>query len=209
MRNKFVFIVIAAYLGIMTSSAVQTVSGPLETAPAPLNCPDSSRASMTIMDMLNNDSNFADFKNFILSAGMAKDLQKEGSFTVFIPTNNAFNNLSNGDKKELAQNNVTLRNLLRFHIIEGCLKTDFINGKMAIENLYGGSLKIERSSEGISVNGANLVIPDIICSNGIIHGIDTVLIPTTSGIQRKGETKEVKGNSTNIRPIPTRDFYYS
>jgi uncharacterized surface protein with fasciclin (FAS1) repeats len=198
MKNKIIFLIIASCLGIMLSDAVYTGGGPLETTPAPLNCPDSSRASTTIMDKLNSDSRFADFKDFILSAGMAEDISKEGSFTLFVPTNNAFNNLSNTAKKELSQNNGKLINMLKFHIIEGCLKTDYINGAMAIENLYGGTLEIERSSEGISVNSANIVIPDIICSNGVIHGIDTVLIPTTLGIRRNGEIKEASGNTTVV-----------
>ena len=101
-----------------------------------------------------------------------------GPFTVFAPTNAAFDKLPKGTVEELMkpENKMKLRNILEYHVYVGVLKPEMLQDGQTFGQANGQSIKIGVSQGKITVNGA-AVVASIPASNGIIHVIDAVLLP--------------------------------
>jgi len=121
-------------------------------------------------------------------------LEKGGPFTVFIPTNGAFGRLSPTELKNLIQDKELLSRIIDYHIIRGTyLRSDFeLLDK--IETLSGDSVEIS-SPIGNRINDAMIEKVDVECANGIIHVIDTVLLPPVIQKSFRTETNTDQGNN--------------
>lgn len=114
------------------------------------------------------------------AAGLVDALKGKGKFTVFAPTDEAFKKLPAGTLEELLkpENKEKLKAILLYHVVEGKVAAKDVaklNGQ-SVKTLQGGMLKIN-TSNGVMINSSNVIKADVIASNGIIHVIDTVLIP--------------------------------
>jgi uncharacterized surface protein with fasciclin (FAS1) repeats len=115
----------------------------------------------------------------IKAAGLVDALKGPGPFTVFAPTNAAFAKLPPGTVEDLLkpENKEKLTKILLYHVHKG----DAIHAKdvktMALTTLNGKDLEVKVEDDKVTVNGANVIKTDIICSNGIIHWVDTVILP--------------------------------
>jgi uncharacterized surface protein with fasciclin (FAS1) repeats len=105
-------------------------------------------------------------------------LSNAGPFTVFAPTNEAFNLLPAGTVEGLLkpEKKADLRNILEYHVFVGVLKPEMLNDGQSYGQANGDNIKISVKDGKISVNGAN-IIASIPASNGIIHVVDAVLLP--------------------------------
>jgi uncharacterized surface protein with fasciclin (FAS1) repeats len=105
-------------------------------------------------------------------------LSNAGPFTVFAPTNEAFNLLPAGTVEGLLkpEKKADLRNILEYHVFVGVLKPEMLNDGQSYGQANGDNIKITVKDGKISVNGAN-IIASIPASNGIIHVVDAVLLP--------------------------------
>jgi len=112
----------------------------------------------------------------VQAAGLVDTLKGAGPFTVFAPTDDAFKKLPAGTVEGLLQNIPKLTQVLTYHVIPGAVLSSDITGPMSPATVQGGTLKID-PSHGVKVNDATVVTPDIKCDNGVIHVIDTVLLP--------------------------------
>jgi uncharacterized surface protein with fasciclin (FAS1) repeats len=136
------------------------------------------------------------------TAGLVDTLNGMGPFTVFAPTDAAFAKIPKDQLKSLMANKTGLANLLNYHVVPGkVMSTDFKNG-MEVRTVQGENLTFTLANGGIMVNNAQLVQADIICTNGVIHIIDTVLIPNVvakaSNLNlSKSNINRNKNNSTN------------
>jgi len=151
-----------------------------------------------IVDIAAGDDRFTTLVKAVTAAGLAGALSGEGPFTVFAPTNDAFAALPEGTVESLLlpENVGALTDILKYHVVEAnAPSTSLTSGE--IETLNGDSVNVAVSDGGVTVNGANVIIPDIIASNGIIHVIDAVLIPPSD------EPAEVTEESASI-PKPTK-----
>ena len=112
------------------------------------------------------------------AAGYVDELSNAGPFTVFAPTNAAFDKLPKGTVEELMkpENKMKLRNILEYHVYVGVLKPEMLQDGQTFGQANGQSIKIGVSQGKITVNGA-AVVASIPASNGIIHVIDAVLLP--------------------------------
>lgn len=112
------------------------------------------------------------------AAGLAEALQGEGPLTVFAPTDEAFAKLGNDTLTDLLkpENKEKLAGILKYHVISGKVKSTDLAGKMLSADTLNGQVKID-GTDGVTVNGAKVIKADVKASNGIIHVIDTVLIP--------------------------------
>lgn len=111
------------------------------------------------------------------AAGLVEALQAPGPFTVFAPTDDAFAALPEGVLDQLVQpeNKDALTKVLTYHVVEGAvMAADVTDGE--VPTLEGQSLTLS-TADGVTVNGATVTTPDIEASNGVIHLIDTVLLP--------------------------------
>ena len=112
-------------------------------------------------------------------AGLTDILQREGPYTLFAPTDDAFRELPTPRLEALLrpENREQLRQLLRFHLVKGSLVADELTQHSPVTTLQGASLRVEGEDEEITVEGAQVLQADAGTSNGTIHVVDTVLLP--------------------------------
>ena len=113
------------------------------------------------------------------AAGLTHDLMGEGPFTVFAPTNKAFENLPKGTVEELLkpENKKKLAAILTYHVVSGkVMAKDVVKLKEA-KTVQGSKVKIRVKEGVVMIDGAKVVKADIPCKNGVIHVIDTVIMP--------------------------------
>ena len=113
----------------------------------------------------------------VQAAGLVDTLKGAGPFTVFALTDDAFKKLPAGTVEGLLKDIPKLTQILTYHVVAGAVMSSDITGPMSPATVQGGTLKID-PSHGVKVNDATVVTPDIKCDNGVIHVIDTVLLPS-------------------------------
>ena len=116
----------------------------------------------------------------VKAAGLVETLQGKGPFTVFAPTDAAFAKLPAGTVENLLANPDKLAKILTFHVVPGkVMAADIVKAKRATpKTANGATLDVVVRDGRVLVNGASVVTPDVAASNGVIHVIDTVLIPS-------------------------------
>ncbi|WP_426028690.1 fasciclin domain-containing protein [Brevundimonas sp. TWP2-3-4b2] len=115
----------------------------------------------------------------VAAAGLVETLKGAGPFTVFAPTDAAFAALPAGTVDDLVkpENKDKLTAILTLHVLSGAVHAADIAGKtLSPASVNGETLDVD-GTDGVTVNGANVVTADIACTNGVIHVIDTVLLP--------------------------------
>ena len=134
----------------------------------------------TLLETAASAGSFNTLAAAIEAAGLTDALNGDGPFTVFAPTDEAFAKLPAGTVESLLkpENLDTLKSILLYHVVEGRVYSDdAINAKSA-KTLQGSKLSITKSKSGVQVNDAKVVATDIDASNGVIHVLDSVIIPT-------------------------------
>ena len=112
----------------------------------------------------------------VKAAGLADTLKGEGPFTVFAPTDAAFAKLPAGTVDSLLADKEKLKQILTYHVVAGkVLSTDITTG--AVPTVQGQSLNVVAERGSMKVNDAQVVKADVFASNGVIHVIDTVVLP--------------------------------
>ena len=129
-----------------------------------------------IVDTAINAGSFNTLVTAITTAGLDTALKGEGPFTVFAPTDEAFSKLVSGTVESLLQDIPKLRQILEYHVVSGKVMAADVAKMDSVETIEGSSLKID-ASNGVKVNDATVVTPDVAAENGVIHVIDTLLIP--------------------------------
>lgn len=112
----------------------------------------------------------------IKAAGLVETLKGDGPFTVFAPTDEAFAKLPQGTIEALLQDKAKLTEILTYHVVSGKVMAKDVVKLQSAKTVNGTSVTVD-SSNGVKVNNATVVKTDILASNGVIHVIDTVLIP--------------------------------
>ena len=131
---------------------------------------------MDIVDTAVADGNFTTLVAAVEAAGLVDTLKGEGPFTVFAPTDDAFAALPEGTVEGLLEDIPTLTAILTYHVVPGeVMSTDLSDG-MEAETVNGQSVTIGTEG-GVTVDGANVILAYIEASNGVIHVIDTVILP--------------------------------
>ena len=103
----------------------------------------------------------------------------DGPFTVFAPTDEAFAKLPAGTVDDLLkpENKDKLVAVLTYHVIPGkVMAADILGKKMEVETVRGSTAEID-ATDGVKIDGANVVVADVEASNGVIHVIDAVILP--------------------------------
>jgi uncharacterized surface protein with fasciclin (FAS1) repeats len=135
-----------------------------------------------IVDIAAADARFKILVTALTAADLVTPLKGPGPFTVFAPTNAAFAKLPPGTLEDLLkpENKPLLVELLAYHVVAGRALTaadiNALNPPFKLEMANGLSTYISKDGDVIQVNGANVIVADVIGSNGVIHGIDTVLL---------------------------------
>ncbi|MHC4970958.1 MAG: fasciclin domain-containing protein [Planctomycetota bacterium] len=111
------------------------------------------------------------------AAGLVDTLKSDGPFTVFAPTDEAFAKLPQGTVEALLKDKDQLRAVLTYHVVAGKVPARKVAGMRWAKTVQGQSLVVRAGKEGVSIDGAKVVMADIPASNGLIHVIDRVVIP--------------------------------
>ncbi len=156
-----------------TTAAVETVETP------------------TIVGVASGNENFSTLVTAVTAADLGGTLSGEGPFTVFAPTNDAFAKLPAGTVDELVkpENKEKLSSILTYHVVSGKYDAAAVveaintnNGKFTVSTVQGGSIELSLKDGKVMLTDANgatalVVMPDVAASNGIIHAIDSVVMP--------------------------------
>jgi uncharacterized surface protein with fasciclin (FAS1) repeats len=115
----------------------------------------------------------------LTAAGLVDTLKGDGPFTVFAPTDEAFAKLPAGTVENLLkpENRDKLRAILTYHVVAGKVMASQVTKLKSAKTVQGSDVKIATSGGKVKVDNANVVKTDIAASNGVIHVIDTVIMP--------------------------------
>lgn len=143
------------------------------------NHADKAMASNTIVDVAASNPEFSTLVAAVKAAGLAETLSSKGPFTVFAPTNAAFAKLPAGTVASLLkpENKDQLVAILTYHVVSGKVKAADVVKLKAATTVNGKAVNIAAGHHGVKINDANVTATDIKASNGVIHVIDSVLIP--------------------------------
>ncbi len=130
----------------------------------------------TIVDIAAGNEDFSTLVSLVQAAGLAETLAGEGPFTVFAPTNAAFAALPEEVVAFVAGNPEVLTSILTYHVVPGKLMAADVLAAESLTSVQGDAIEVNAGL--VRVNGANIVATDIEASNGVIHVIDSVILPT-------------------------------
>jgi uncharacterized surface protein with fasciclin (FAS1) repeats len=134
-----------------------------------------------IVDTALSAGNFSTLATALGAAGLIEALKGEGPFTVFAPTDDAFAKIPQQTLSELLQpeNKEKLKAILTYHVVPGRVTSREVANLNSATTLQGQMLKISKQ-DGVKINDAKVIAPDVEATNGMIHVIDTVLMPATA-----------------------------
>ncbi len=133
-------------------------------------------AQGTIVDVAAGNSNFSTLVTAVKAAGLVETLSSKGPFTVFAPTNDAFAKLPAGTVEGLLKDPAKLRSILTYHVVPGVVKAaDVKTG--AAKTANGASIAVQVGNGKVMVDNAQVIATDVMASNGVIHAIDSVILP--------------------------------
>lgn len=136
-----------------------------------------SAPAADIVDTAVSAGSFNTLVTAVKAAGLVDTLKSAGPFTVFAPTDEAFAKLPAGTLDSLLQNPEKLKQVLLYHVVAGkVMAADVVKLKEA-KTVQGSSAKIKTQGGKVMVDNANVVKTDIMTDNGVIHVIDSVILP--------------------------------
>jgi uncharacterized surface protein with fasciclin (FAS1) repeats len=131
-----------------------------------------------IVEIASGNKDFSTLVAAVVAAGLAETLSGNGPFTVFAPTNEAFAKLPAGTVEELLkpENKEKLAGILTYHVVSGkVMSKDLSNGQKA-KTVNGQEVTVS-IGDGVKIDTATVVTADLEASNGVIHVIDSVIMP--------------------------------
>ena len=134
-----------------------------------------SAQAADIVDTAVAAGNFTTLVTALKAAGLVDTLKGKGPFTVFAPTDDAFAKIPKADLDALLANKAKLKSVLTYHVVSGKIMSTDIKPGM-VKSVEGAKLTIDTKG-GVTVDKAKVVAADVVADNGVIHAIDTVLMP--------------------------------
>jgi uncharacterized surface protein with fasciclin (FAS1) repeats len=129
-----------------------------------------------IVDVAVGAGSFSTLVAAVKAAGLVETLKGEGPFTVFAPTDEAFAKIDKAALDALLADKEKLTAVLTYHVVPGKVVAADVAKIDSAKTVQGGTISID-TSDGVKVDGANVVKTDVVASNGVIHVIDTVILP--------------------------------
>jgi uncharacterized surface protein with fasciclin (FAS1) repeats len=160
---------------------IMSIKHALTTAAAVVALTVSAQAA-DIVDTASSNGSFNTLVAAVKAAGLVDTLKGPGPFTVFAPSDEAFKKLPAGTVENLLkpENKSQLQKILTYHVVPGRVMSSDLKGKnTAAKTVQGSSVAISADAKGVRVDNASVTKPDVAASNGVIHVIDTVIMPRT------------------------------
>jgi len=144
-----------------------------------MNNQSNNRSTQNLVDAAAANGTFKTFGKAIEKAALGDTLRGPGPFTVFAPTDAAFEKLPPGKLEHLfkPENKEELVGVLNYHVLKGQKSAADIGKWDSARTVQGQSAPIKLADGKVSIDGANVTVADIASSNGVIHGIDKVNMP--------------------------------
>jgi len=130
-----------------------------------------------VVEIALDNSDFSTLVSVLTQAGLVETLSEEGPFTVFAPTNDAFKKIPESTLKEILADKNRLSSILTYHVVPGKVMAKDVMQLKSAKTIQGSQLSIEIKNGMVMVDEAKVITPDIEARNGVIHIIDTVLVP--------------------------------
>lgn len=130
-----------------------------------------------IVETAQNAGSFRILVAAVQAAGLVETLSGAGPFTVLAPSDEAFDQLPSGALDKLLADKAALTKILTYHVVAGAFSAGDIGGISTLTTLEGGDLTIDATGDNVRIDSAVVIQPDIKVDNGVIHGIDAVLVP--------------------------------
>lgn len=130
-----------------------------------------------IVETATTAGSFTTLVAAVQAAGLKETLSGPGPFTVFAPTDAAFADLPAGTVQGLLKDIPKLTQILTFHVLSGKLMAADVVKLASAKTVQGQNVTIVAQNAGVTINGANVVTPNIEADNGVIHVIDRVILP--------------------------------
>ncbi len=170
MQRRWMVTVLVGLAIVLAACASATEAPPLVVDPE-------VEEPMTVVDIAAADGRFSTLVGALQATNLDEALYGEGPFTVFAPTDDAFAQLPEGTLDALS--NEELSNVLLYHVLSGEVMAEQVLGLdgQRVPTLLGEELSIGVNGSVVTINGIQVIITDIEASNGVIHVIDSVLLP--------------------------------
>jgi uncharacterized surface protein with fasciclin (FAS1) repeats len=160
----------------------------------------SNASEMNIVETAVAAGNFKTLVAAVQEAGLAGTLSGPGPFTVFAPTDEAFSKVPQGVMDALMANKTLLTAVLTYHVVPGEIMSSDLENGMSVKTVEGSDLMVKIDDQGVWINNAKVTQPDINASNGVIHVIDSVILPpvATRAVEALGVAGAVAGTATEV-----------
>lgn len=155
-----------------TADTTAITTPPADTVAAPAG-------PATVVDIAVGSADHTTLVAAVKAAGLVETLSGAGPFTVFAPTNAAFDKLPKGTVESLLtpEKKTDLTGILTYHVVAGAFKAaDLTDGQM-IKTVNGQELKVTIKDGKVMINGATVTAADLVAGNGVVHVIDAVVLP--------------------------------
>jgi transforming growth factor-beta-induced protein len=177
MRTRNIILMVVALM--VLPLVIAACGSATEEAASPTPSPSPTMAQKDIVDTAVEAGSFSTLVSAVQAAGLEETLRGEGPYTVFAPTDDAFAAVPKETLDALlADPTGALTDVLTYHVVAGKVMSTDLSDGMQAETVNGQPLDITVADDGtVMVNGATVVTADIETANGVIHVIDTVLVP--------------------------------
>uniref|UniRef100_A0A3P9P7A3 Periostin n=1 Tax=Poecilia reticulata TaxID=8081 RepID=A0A3P9P7A3_POERE len=169
--------------GVVTVNCARIIHGNQMATNGVVHVIDRVISSVTgsIKDYLESEGELSSFNNAVFIAGVMDKLGQPGQFTLFAPTNEAFDKLTPGFMESIFENEPVIKALVTYHLLNSVQCAEAIMAGSVYETEEGSTIEIGCDGDSLTVNGIKMVLKkDIVTSNGVIHLIDQVLIPDSA-----------------------------
>lgn len=185
---------------LLAGCSAATTASPATMSPAAATT--SARAQMDIVDTAVANGSFTTLAKLLGSADLVTTLKGAGPFTVFAPTDAAFAKLDKATLDALAMDPAKLKTVLAYHVVPGkVLAADVKSGP--VQTVAGTPFNVSMSGTSVKIDSATLTATDVLASNGVIHVIDSVLIPASVAQKDIVDTAVAAGGFTTLAKLLT------
>jgi len=168
-------------LALATIVSVSSLAGVAISADNPMVGGAPMYQTKNIIENAVNSKDHTTLVAAVKAAGLVKTLEGKGPFTVFAPTDEAFAALPAGTLDKLLADKEALKNVLLYHVVAGDVTADQVVKLTSATSVEGAPIAISVKDGKVYLNGsAQVVTPDVMASNGVIHVIDKVILPPTN-----------------------------
>jgi len=154
--------------------------------------PPAPPTTNSVYDIISNSTDHTTLTLAIDTAGLAGTLKGSGPFTVFAPTDDAFNLLPSGTIAALLSDLPQLTDILKHHVVGDSVMSGMLSNGQTVTTLLGTDVTITINSSGVFIDNALVTVADIVGDNGVVHVIDAVLLPNSSSVDELTNFNEEK-----------------